>query len=282
VFCDVPNGREERGYGNNSGGSSSGSGPGSGSLCNEAEASAVVAAVARLLRLRVPARDIGVIVPFRAQAKTVRAGLERVASDAWFRGEFIGSAHATHGAGAGRAGGPLYGRKPVPVDTAEGAEAEPVPAAEKTARAGGAMGDGSEGAEFDPRDVLVSTVDAFQGGEREVIVMSCVKTGDLGGGTGGGGGGSSGGVDSFIENRNRLCVSLSRARRHLIVFGRAATLAPPQSQQQVGSAGNEASSWRAVLARARSAPRGYYRGPQDLIAFLDQCARLPAGGEQSD
>jgi hypothetical protein len=54
------------------------------------------------------------------------------------------------------------------------------------------------------KGVKVSTVDAFQGGEREIIVLtSCRTTTNL----------------SFIENKKRLNVALTRARRHLIIVG---------------------------------------------------------------
>ncbi len=55
----------------------------------------------------------------------------------------------------------------------------------------------------------VDTVDRFQGGEREVIILSLAR---------------SDGVTSFLADRNRLNVSLSRARSKLILLGSAATL----------------------------------------------------------
>eukprot|EP01080_Neovahlkampfia_damariscottae_P004972 gene4972-8566_t len=51
------------------------------------------------------------------------------------------------------------------------------------------------------KGIKVSTVDAFQGGEKEIIILSCVRTESLG----------------FIESEKRLNVALTRARRHLIV-----------------------------------------------------------------
>jgi hypothetical protein len=50
-------------------------------------------------------------------------------------------------------------------------------------------------------NLKVSTVDAFQGGEKKIIILSCVKTESLG----------------FIENEKRLNVALSRAKNHLFI-----------------------------------------------------------------
>jgi DNA replication ATP-dependent helicase Dna2 len=50
----------------------------------------------------------------------------------------------------------------------------------------------------------VDTVDRFQGGEREVIILSLSR---------------SDGVTSFLADKKRLNVSLSRARSKLILLG---------------------------------------------------------------
>lgn len=56
---------------------------------------------------------------------------------------------------------------------------------------------------------MVSTVDAFQGQEREIIIVSVAyRSGDL----------------SFVEAPERLNVAITRARRHLLVLGDAAKL----------------------------------------------------------
>ena len=57
--------------------------------------------------------------------------------------------------------------------------------------------------------IKVSTVDAFQGAEREIIILSTVrstvpKTKDK---------------ESFISSKTRMCVALSRGKRHLFVVG---------------------------------------------------------------
>jgi len=46
-------------------------------------------------------------------------------------------------------------------------------------------------------------VDAFQGGEREVIILSCVRTAGTG----------------FIDSPRRTNVAITRAKRHLFVVG---------------------------------------------------------------
>ena len=56
--------------------------------------------------------------------------------------------------------------------------------------------------------ILVSTVDAFQGGERDIIIISCARTSTVG----------------FTDNSERLNVALTRARHHLIIIGNAVTL----------------------------------------------------------
>ena len=56
--------------------------------------------------------------------------------------------------------------------------------------------------------ILVSTVDAFQGGERDIIIISCARTSSVG----------------FTDNAERLNVALTRARHHLIIIGNAMTL----------------------------------------------------------
>ncbi|KAL9644593.1 hypothetical protein ABK040_015332 [Willaertia magna] len=58
--------------------------------------------------------------------------------------------------------------------------------------------------------VKVSTVDAFQGGEKNIIIVSTCRTTEYG--------------FNFIEQKQRLNVALSRARNHLIVVGKADVL----------------------------------------------------------
>ncbi|KAL8586829.1 hypothetical protein ACOMHN_052705 [Nucella lapillus] len=51
--------------------------------------------------------------------------------------------------------------------------------------------------------VQVSTVDAFQGAERDIIILSCVRTRSVG----------------FIDSDKRMNVALTRARHHMLIVG---------------------------------------------------------------
>ncbi|XP_020857019.1 5'-3' DNA helicase ZGRF1 isoform X1 [Phascolarctos cinereus] len=51
--------------------------------------------------------------------------------------------------------------------------------------------------------VQVSTVDAFQGAEKEIVILSCVRTKHVG----------------FIDSEKRMNVALTRGKRHLLIVG---------------------------------------------------------------
>ncbi|KFQ20083.1 Uncharacterized protein C4orf21, partial [Mesitornis unicolor] len=61
---------------------------------------------------------------------------------------------------------------------------------------------------FEIKAIQVSTVDAFQGAEKEIIVLSCVRTRQIG----------------FIDSEKRMNVALTRAKRHLLIVGNLACL----------------------------------------------------------
>ncbi|NXD86393.1 ZGRF1 protein, partial [Halcyon senegalensis] len=61
---------------------------------------------------------------------------------------------------------------------------------------------------FKAKSVQVSTVDAFQGAEKEITVLSCVRTRHMG----------------FIDSEKRMNVALTRAKRHLLIVGNLACL----------------------------------------------------------
>ena len=88
--------------------------------------------------------------------------------------------------------------------------------------AGGADGGGH---------VTVSTVDAFQGAERDVVIVSCCRTTDLG----------------FLASRRRLNVTITRARHHLLVIGSAPALLTD-------------GAWSALLGEAQPLPSSFYCG----------------------
>ena len=60
------------------------------------------------------------------------------------------------------------------------------------------------------KKIVVNTVDGFQGSEKDVIMISCVR-------------GGNGGI-GFLKDRQRLNVALTRARKTLIVVGNMNTL----------------------------------------------------------
>lgn len=60
----------------------------------------------------------------------------------------------------------------------------------------------------------VATVDSFQGGERDTIIVNLVKTRDS----------VNSGTDQFIECPLRVNVALTRARKRLFVVGNSARL----------------------------------------------------------
>ena len=62
------------------------------------------------------------------------------------------------------------------------------------------------------QSVEVSTVDGFQGQEKEIIIFSCVRTGDQRGNIG------------FLNDSRRLNVAITRAKCSLFMIGRAESL----------------------------------------------------------
>lgn len=76
--------------------------------------------------------------------------------------------------------------------------------------------------------VTSSTVDAFQGGERDIIFLSCVRTKGMG----------------FIADSARTNVAMTRGKRHLFVVGKYRNLL-----QHASAAGPEGSQlWQGVLS----------------------------------
>lgn len=77
------------------------------------------------------------------------------------------------------------------------------------------------------RGVEVATIDSFQGREKEIIIMSCVRA-------------NSSGSVGFLGDVRRMNVAFTRARRGLIVIGH-----PPTLEQQH-------TVWRQFCGWARS------------------------------
>ncbi|XP_053317414.1 protein ZGRF1 [Spea bombifrons] len=61
---------------------------------------------------------------------------------------------------------------------------------------------------METKAVQVSTVDAFQGAEKEIIILSCVRTKQVG----------------FIDSEKRMNVAITRGKRHLLIIGSLACL----------------------------------------------------------
>jgi AAA domain len=68
------------------------------------------------------------------------------------------------------------------------------------------------------RPFNVFTVDSYQGEENDIILLSLVRSNKQN-------------LIGFLENRNRLVVALSRARRGLYLFGNSTTLASAESDE---------------------------------------------------
>ncbi|CAB1113252.1 unnamed protein product [Ectocarpus sp. CCAP 1310/34] len=72
------------------------------------------------------------------------------------------------------------------------------------------------------RDVQVSTVDAFQGAEKDIVIVASTRTERLG----------------FLVSPQRLCVALTRARHHLLVVGEKSVLVTNPLWREVVDASN--------------------------------------------
>lgn len=73
------------------------------------------------------------------------------------------------------------------------------------------------------KQIQISTVDAFQGAERDIIILGCVRTKNLG----------------FTEDCRRLNVAITRAKRHLIVIGKETIL-------------RRNGNWRYIIEKSKS------------------------------
>lgn len=91
------------------------------------------------------------------------------------------------------------------------------------------------------RDIQISTVDAFQGAEKDVILLACSRTTKLG----------------FSDSPKRLNVALTRAKKNLIILGKVSVL-------------SEDKLWKAVIHHAQIIERG-----------LQSCLHILSNGDFS-
>jgi len=74
------------------------------------------------------------------------------------------------------------------------------------------------------RGITIDTVDSFQGGEREAIIVSFVRSNDRG---------NSGFLEFPEEGKRRLNVALTRARKRLVLIGNWGTLGTVATHRSV-------------------------------------------------
>ena len=80
-----------------------------------------------------------------------------------------------------------------------------------------ASSDDTQSSRINQLQIEVNTVDGFQGREKDIIIFSCVRAEDRNRRDKGGGIG-------FLNDRRRLNVAVTRAKRGLIIVGSASTL----------------------------------------------------------
>lgn len=91
----------------------------------------------------------------------------------------------------------------------------------------------------------ISTVDYFQGGEKDYIYASIVRCNNRG-------------TIQFAESKSRLTVMLSRARKGLMIVGSTMTL----------EEGSQDNPWKDVIEILRNSNRVYHSNPQlDCLAI---------------
>ncbi|XP_068706006.1 5'-3' DNA helicase ZGRF1-like isoform X2 [Montipora foliosa] len=93
--------------------------------------------------------------------------------------------------------------------------------------------------------IQISTVDAFQGGEKDIIILSCVRTDHIG----------------FIDCDRRTNVALTRAKRHLVIIGNLKMLSCN-------------TLWGKVIDHCREAPGGLCHS-QDFVKKWTQDSKAP-------
>jgi len=198
-------------------------------VCAELVAHAVVACA-------VPAASVGVICLYRAQAAAVAAALIAAASTSAARSERAARA-------AQAAQGELEDAGDV--DGAEVAAAEAAAAAAAAARASSLA------------RVQVSTVDAFQGAEKDLVVVATTRSAVPAGAS------SSATGLAFLEDGRRTNVAITRARRHLVVVGAPAVLRAAKYWGRIATAAERSgTAWLAAAPARAWQPWALARAPE--------------------
>lgn len=143
--------------------------------------------------------------------------------------------------------------------------------------------------------VTVSTVDGFQGGERDIIIVSCVRAKNPPSASASAAS-SSRNTIGFLNDERRLNVAITRAKRTLIILGHARALESQESdvknlitnlrgrnkfftEQQLNQfLGNEARTAKAATVKAKAKSENSASAAAAAIPKLKQGA-APAGKE---
>lgn len=96
--------------------------------------------------------------------------------------------------------------------------------------------------------VRISTVDAFQGAEMEIMIVSCVR--------------SSHSTSPFLNNPHRINVALTRGRRHLFLVGNAKLL-------------RKHSIWRDIIENHCKRAPGGFMPDDEFLSLLNVCPSAP-------
>ena len=107
-------------------------------------------------------------------------------------------------------------------------------------------------------DIHANTVDAFQGDEKDIIILSCVRS-------------ETTSAADFADSPNRINVALSRARFHLIIVGNPKTL-------------SSSNLWKRVLLASRKTVSGYFpmlEASMKFIASLHLAQRSALGEDDA-
>eukprot|EP01133_Synstelium_polycarpum_P017021 gene17021-20275_t len=83
-------------------------------------------------------------------------------------------------------------------------------------------------------EIKISTVDAFQGAERDIIIFSCSRTSFIGG---------------FVDNPQRLNVAITRAKHHFIITGKSLALNSNPTWKTIISAATSKFSGKTIISK---------------------------------